>query len=258
MTTQIKETMKYDMFELMQFNRDTAKTEKLEQSMFKHGWIDAYPMHVILDKRTGLFLIKAGHHRFMAARKISIPVKYVVCCDISDIHELEGATTGWSINDYLVSYVKTGRYDYDFLKKYHEKSNFPLGFCISICAGQTGGSMGGHIRRFKSGDYKIGDQKQAERVFKYTQHLKNAGFGDYCHDRFIKAFAKCFRVEQFDPDSFVKKAKSNISTMVRQSSVENWLQVIEKIYNHGSKSKIPLSFLATEEVKKRSISYNHK
>ena len=56
-------------FELCSFNRDLDKTQRIEESMKKHGYIPAYPIHCVKNG-TGKFKIKAGHHRFYVARKL--------------------------------------------------------------------------------------------------------------------------------------------------------------------------------------------
>ena len=47
---------------------------------------------------SGKAKIKAGHHRFTVARRIGIPVKYVICDELSEvtIQELEEAKGGAS------------------------------------------------------------------------------------------------------------------------------------------------------------------
>ena len=108
MSGRILESNNYSRFELTPFNRDVKKTKHLESLMRREGWIDAYPAHVIRNG-DGRLLIKAGHHRFVVAQRLGIPIKYVECKDTTTIHELEKATIRWSIQDYLDSYVKEGR-----------------------------------------------------------------------------------------------------------------------------------------------------
>ena len=135
----IYETTNYEKFELLSFNRDVNKTKFLEASMKKHGWIDAYPMHVMRGQN-GNLRIKAGHHRFEVAQQLSIPVKYVVSDDNSTIYELEQATNNWNLNDYLVSFVRSGHPAYDKVKRYRERTGISLIACISMLGGQSAGS----------------------------------------------------------------------------------------------------------------------
>ena len=99
----ISKTKNYDRFDLHEINRPVKNTKKLELSMIEHGFIDAHPLHVITNGN-GKLKIKDGHHRFMVARKLGIPVKYVVCDDAAGIHQLVETTNKWSLRDYLSSY----------------------------------------------------------------------------------------------------------------------------------------------------------
>ena len=89
---QVMETSDYKKFELLPFNRDVARTRRLRASMLQHGWISAYPMYVV-KQSNGQLGIKAGHRRFVVARDLGIPVKYVICKDTATIFELESGTT---------------------------------------------------------------------------------------------------------------------------------------------------------------------
>lgn len=150
----IQVTRNYDKFELLAFNRDVKRTTALERSMERYGWIDAYPMHVVPNGGVKL-KIKAGHHRFTVAKKLGLPIKYVVCKDQGEtIHELEVATTPWTLKNYLDSFVRCERPDYISVKEYHEKTGINLSQCISMLGGDLASShnMG---KKFKDGTYKV-------------------------------------------------------------------------------------------------------
>ena len=134
----IPTTTNYEMFQLLDFNRDVSKTRKLEASMKRHGYINAYPLHVV--KENGKLRIKGGHHRFFVASKLGLPVAYVVCEDNASIHELEAATTRWSLDDYLTSYVRMGDADYIAIQKYQQRTGIATGLCVSMLGGEMASS----------------------------------------------------------------------------------------------------------------------
>ena len=247
----IQETNNYSKFLINDFNRDVVNTKVLETSMEKYGWIDAYPMHVV--EECGNYVIKAGHHRFEVAKKLGISVKYIVCeNDFITITELEGSTTQWSLKDYMISYARMFISDYEHLKRYYEKTTFPLSVCISLCAGESARS-GNYIDKFKNGTYKLGDQSHADQLWDIARFLRGLGLKLSSNSQFIKAMSKCIRVESFDVDLFKKRSKTHLLTYENQPNIEKYIEMIEHIYNKGGRhNTIPLVYLANEEAKRRS------
>jgi hypothetical protein len=125
MKDRLQSTKNYDLFELHDLNRDVERIEKLKTSMRRHGFINAYPMHV-MKNGSGKLKVKAGHHRLSAAKDLGIPVYYVVSDDNASIQELENATNPWTMKDYLTSYVRQGRPEYIEVYKYVEETGISL------------------------------------------------------------------------------------------------------------------------------------
>lgn len=248
----VLESNNYAKFELLEFNRDVNKTRYLEMSMIKHGWIDAYPAHVVRNPKTGKLQIKAGHHRFFVAQKLRIAVKYVECRDEANIHELERATTPWTLKDYLISYVRLGKLDYVRVLRYHEETGINLGACISMLAGTSAGSSNWH-KQFKDGTYRLGDPAHAKIVGEIVLYCKKSGFPHACAQLFIEALSKIVWAEGFSPANLKKKMGRYVDHMKKQPSKRAYVEMLDAIYNRGSKTKIPLAFLAEEAARKRSV-----
>src|SRR5690606_38818698 len=115
-----------------------------------------------------------GHHRFTVARKLGIPVKYVVCDDAATIHELEKATTRWSIKDFLVSFVRCGDPAYITVYEYHKRTGIQISACISMLGGESAGSSNKN-EDFKAGQFRLGDPTNANTVADLVLHCKSLG-----------------------------------------------------------------------------------
>lgn len=250
MSEKLMTTTDYSMFTLHRFNREVKKISDLEKSMRKYGWISAYPMHVVKNG-DGLLRIKGGHHRYTVAKKIGIPVKYIVCEDGGvAIHELEKGTKPWSMADYLNSYYALGNPHYICVKEYSE-TGIPLMACISLCAGETAGSHN-HLSRFKAGTYRIGHLGHAGDVRRVVIALKQIGFTKATTTMFVHGLSRVLRVKEFCIDTFIKRASVNPGLLVPQPNQASYIDMIEAIYNHASKKKrLPLAFLAQEEAIRR-------
>lgn len=246
---ELKATNNYELFEMHTFNREVRATSALERSMLTYGFIGAYPLHVVKNGN-GKLKIVSGHHRYTVARKLGIPVKYVVCEESGPaIVELENATRSWSLEDYLKSYCQLGKTAYLVVKGYHEYTSIPLQLCIKLCAGLTTASGS---QQFKAGTYRIGDMTHANNVAFVTGELRKIGVDFASSTRFASSISKVLRVKEFNVKHFLQRAKKNVRLFTKTTNDNDCLAMIETVYNHASKMpRLPLAFLATEEMRKR-------
>jgi hypothetical protein len=251
MGKQILESNNYARFELTAFNRDAEKTKLLEKSMLKHGWIDACPLHVVRTAE-GKLLIKQGHHRFNAARKLGIPIKYVECNDEATIHELEKTTKHWNLADYLTSYCRVGLPEYIKVREFCDDTGISIPPAVSMLGGHSAGS-GNFQEAFKDGTYKTKKEcGHAECVKSIILHFKKHSVKFYNAALLVQAVSKIAWLEALDIAQFKSKVKLYHGIMEKRANLEQYLDMLEELYNRQSRSKLPLKFLATEEAKRRN------
>jgi len=232
------------------FNRDVKKTKRLEKSMLKHGWIDACPLHVIRNGSDKL-KIKQGHHRFIAAQKIGIPIKYVECVDDATIYELEATTIRWSMEDYLTSHCRTGKKEYLKVRQYCDETGIGLNQAFSMLAGHAAGS-GNFQREFKEGDYKVkGTSDHAGIVKDIVLCIKKYGVPFYNTSLLVKAISKIVWVTELSLPQLKSKIKLFPYLFEKKANLDQYLDLLEEVYNRQSRIKLPLKFLALEEAKRR-------
>lgn len=243
-------TKDYSKFELCQFNRSVEKTKFLRESMKKHGFIPAYPIHCNASDN-GRLAIKAGHHRFEVAQELGIPLFYVVTEDSATIHELEKATTKWSINDYMNSFAKCGVDAYVKVKEYHERTGIPLKQCISMLGGESAGS-GNQSTKFKHGEFKLADWNHADEVADVVLHCKGLGIRS-TDSIFVQTISRCMFVPEFSPEVFKLRAASNVVRFKPCRLVIEQIALFEEIYNMKARNenRLPLTFLANKAMAER-------
>jgi len=232
MTARLQESKNYNAFELCNFNRNVRKVKRLRTSMEKHGWIDAYPMHCVRNGSHKL-KVKGGHHRFVVARSLGIPVKYVLCDDDSTVHELEAATTSWTLQDFLESHVKCGRPAYIRVKDYHEKTGIPLNQCISMLSGHSA-SSGNRAQSFKDGTYKIGDTSHAYDVSRMVLACKDRDIPFAAKTLFVQALSYICRLPDFDYRTLLSRIDANPGLLDKQPSLAGYLDKLEQVYNRAA------------------------
>jgi hypothetical protein len=238
----IHETTKYEMFRVHPVNRSVKKTSALELSMRRHGFIAAYPIHVI-QTTDGKLEIKAGHHRFEVASKLGIPVKYVVCTDNASIHELEKSTNPWSMHDYLDSFCRDKNPHYQELKDLVEETGLRVSQGASLLRGELASSGNGRDQ-FKAGAFMVKTRELADRVRKIVAVAKRCKVDCATHQHFINALSKMLFVEEFSDDVFIQKIKSHSHMITRKATLAESEQMIEDLYNRQNRSRVNLAFLA--------------
>jgi hypothetical protein len=247
----IQQTTSYEIFEMHEFNRDVHKIKDLEKSMRTHGYIPAYPLHV-QKNGGGKLKVKAGHHRLFVAKKLGIPVYYVICDDLATIHELEKSTNTWSMSDYLASWCRVGKEDYIEVRNYCTRTGISLSIAASMFYGNQAGT-GNHSDSFKSGSFKIKDRKQANAVADIVEHMKNCGVECYNAQLLVKSISRVLYVPEFDVETFKLKIRSHTHMITKQVNEQEYMNMIEAVYNRQNKEKIPLSFLADTLAKARNV-----
>lgn len=252
MSTKILETNNYGRFELTPINRQVKKIKNLENSMKKHGWLAAYPAHVVRNGN-GKLQIKAGHHRFEVAKKLGIPVKYVESQDDASIHELEAASRKWTAEDYLDSFVRAGKSAYITLREYWERTGIGLRCCIALLADHSAGSGGDLSEKFAKGTYRLGNMSHARIVESIVAQARVSGFPYWKNAGFVNAVSKISFAEGFASEVMKEKIKTFAHFMKKQAGTQEYLEMLDSIYNRQSHIKIPLAFLAEEAARRRNI-----
>lgn len=255
----VMETDNYALFELLDFNRDIQRIGPLVASMQKHGFLSPYPIHVSKGKN-GRLRIKAGHHRFIAARQLGIPVKYVVSNDAATIHELERSSRKWGLEDYLASYVKCGNHEYEILRDFKEQSGLSIRTCLYLLTGQVYDDEKGPlaITAFKDGNFKVTSAKLAYWIVQLAKASAKDYFLGATHYNFIIAITKVLVDGAADYKSLKKQLLSWGHTIRLCSNVQDYIKEIERVYNFKSRKKLPIAyFIEDAETRRRKKESSH-
>lgn len=255
----LKQTKNYDMFIMNELNRDIYHLDDLIKSMKRYGFWPDEPISTIHSEDKKKLVITDGHNRFAAARTIGVSVWYIVTDDIGvSLQERNKLKKPWTLQDYLTSYSRNpANSAYIAVKNYMQETGIPLGLAISILAGESAGSSN-RVNQFKNGGYKIGDQTHASQIKRVVTTMKALGLPIATTSFFIQALSKCLWVKEFSVQRFINKISTYASLAEKQANLDQYLGLIEKIYNRQSQNKINISFLAKEEALIRQSSFNKK
>lgn len=230
----------------------------LEQSMRVHGFMPSSPLHCT-RAANGKFKVIRGHHRLEYAKRLGLGVWYVVDKTVTDIFELEGSPSTWSLKDFVEGRARAGDEDCKRVLSFQERYGIGLGVAVSLMSGESAGSSnaGGRVRR---------------GTFRVTRNLAHAQLVgelvDFCHasgsscareSGFVNALSSVARIPEFDPQVFKQRVSKMPSLISKQATGKSYLTIIEDVYNYGAKGKrIPLAFRAVEVARQRKLSFGGK
>jgi len=250
MKPEVKRTTDYTLFKMNEHQQpmSTAHINRLVASMEKYGYLPSKPLTVI---PSGLHLrIIDGHHRLAAAKELGIPVYYVIedKAVAPCIGEINYAVKKWSAESFAKMYAAGGSEDYRTLMHY-VGLGFPMqqagSMLILHCAGSGNAS-----KDVRAGSFKVKSTALVDAIVSIWDRAAHVA-PEIKRKAFIEAYSALYFVPEFDTELFVKRLLNNPMMMVKCSTREQMLDVIEDIYNFRTHDKVPVKHWALQKMKER-------
>ncbi len=237
---EIFETKDYSIFKFREDNRviNQNHVKKLSQRMKDRGWL---PSSVITLNGNGDVI--DGQHRVKAAIMSNVSIRYKVTKGTGndEMWEMNTLQKNWSPFDHLHKFVVKGNPNYitfnNFVNqfpmfKYTEVSMF-LSNSLSTIKRDT----------FESGDYVVKNEKKGKLWGEYILELKPYFEKYYNKSIFVRAFIKIIsNKKEFVFEEFLHKVKLRPNMMKPCGTVDQYVEMIEDIYNFKRSNKVHLRF----------------
>lgn len=249
----VTQTRSYGLFVNDVTNRpitaeDRMRLFKLEASMKKYGYL---PFPILVRRQGNRLLVIDGQHRLTIAQKLGLAVQYVETDrDDITIAECASAQSPWSLRDYAQSFAAQGKKGYDELIRFSRENHIPILRAASLLAGEcaTSGNVG---PKLKDGVFSVKAAPYAARVMRMVEavrhYVKWAGTSNS-----LGALSRFTHVPGFDDERFISKVNAHPHLLNAQATVEAYSEMYEEVYNHMSRTRLPLAFLAREAAASRS------
>src|SRR3990167_2530870 len=139
MKPRLEKTFNYDLFEMHDYNRTLHENSDLLKSMESHGFMPSSPIQCVSNGSGKLKVIR-GHHRYDYAKRLKLPIYYIVDNSNTDIFDLEGSSLqSWSVKDFAVARAKHGDKSIQALLEFKEKHGLTLLSAASLVGGESAG-----------------------------------------------------------------------------------------------------------------------
>lgn len=232
---EILSTKEYDQFSSLKGNRkvDSKHVNHLIESMKTEYYISPIQVNEKME-------VIDGQHRLQAARALKYPVYYYIAkgTNLKTVQTLNTNSKDWKTEDYLQSYIEQVVKDYIIYKQFSDVYQFSHKVNLALLTGQIGSAD--QLKQFEYGEFKIKDiVKATEVAAKITQvepHYKG-----YKRRNFTYAIIRCLKKKEFNWERFMQKVAYQSRKMVDCSNVEQYLELIEEVYNYKTSTDNKLS-----------------
>jgi len=232
----IYQTKDYDMFTSIDGNRRIRPLhfKRLKKSMEMQTLLSPITVndkHQVID----------GQHRLACLRALNKPVHYYICEEygLKEVHIMNSNMANWTTEEFMNAYADEGVESYMTYRTFKEKWDFNHKVCLTLLRGKpVGGDTG---QEFNSGVYTV-TNNELVRADKWARKITRTGkyYTGYKRRSYIFALLRCFKDSDFSADEFLGKLKLQPTKMVDCTSIEEYLMLIEKIYNFHRGNKVRL------------------
>lgn len=230
---EVLSTLNYGLFKLMRGNRVVNDTQvnRLVASM-KRKYI---PVPIIVN---GKYEIIDGQHRLAACRVLGLPIYYIKGenYDLNDVQQINSASKNWTPIDHAQSYATLGNKDYQTYLDFVEEYGFEKKIAVAMLAGQISEQRGVHSD-FKNGLFKVKSlayaKSCADKLYQIAPFYKG-----FKRRSFAIAMMHLFQNKQYNHKQFLEKLQYNSQKMVDCTSYDQYIHLIEGIYNWRSQDKV--------------------
>ena len=244
-THSILSSSNYDDFKSNDEQRTVKKPNvaQIIKSMEEHGFLPSKPVQVYYDGEN--YVIIDGHHRFVAARTIGLPVLFVVepIKNKNSIASVNSAVSAWSMLDFVNTYDRRGIEDYRILKRYAEKG-FPVKTAAALLATGLSTTSRFEDEKLKAGLFKVETTTSINKILNIIELFSEENKTVKTRN-FISCMAMFLRIEGFDFRRMKNRIKSNISMLKSTATLAQMHEQMESIYNRHSseQDRMNLSFM---------------
>ena len=243
-------TKNYRLFHRSADNRplDLPAHKPLMNSMKEYGFLKSFPISVFRDDARRL-VVKDGQHRLALAEELNLPVYYIIDGAEWDVAKVNSTPRTWAPKHYALTFAAKGKKAYGELLEFHEGHGIPITTCVALLTGAT--CFSNYKKDFLGGKFVVKDREWAEKVASlYTSLIRSSK--DVKSARLLEACMGCCRVDDFNGGRLIDNVSKCREKLLRYSTRDAFLAMLDDIYNFGRHKRMPLKFMAQEAMAARN------
>lgn len=237
---EIRETKDYSIFKFRDDNRviNNNHVKKLSNKMKLKGWLSSSVVTI-----NGSGDVIDGQHRVKAAMSVGCPIRYKVSrgAGTEEMTEMNTLQKNWSPFDHLHKFVVRGNPSYVTFQRFVDE--FPQYKYTEIAMFLSNSLHSVNRDVFESGNYSVKDVNKGRKWANEILQLKPFGEKFYNRSIFVRAMIKVMsNKSEFIFEEFLHKVKLRPMNFVQCGTVDQYVEMIESVYNYRRSDKINLRF----------------
>tara|TARA_B100000212_G_scaffold49308_1_gene31766 strand:+ start:3064 stop:3801 length:738 start_codon:yes stop_codon:yes gene_type:complete len=230
--SKIYSTTEYNLFKKLRGNRavNELHVRKLVEAIKEKD----LQIPIIVDHDMNVL---DGQHRLDAYKIVGNPISYIIKdkFELQDVRNVNSVNRKWTLTEYLMSYCKLGKKDYQLLEWFHRTYEFGIAECVAMLNGK-GYTNVTSLKDFRKGEFVIENLEQGKT---WAKNINACGeyFQYYKKGTFVRAMLSAMKDKTFSFKIFIKRLSNNSSKLKNQGSRNDFIVNIERVYNHGTANK---------------------
>lgn len=233
MTLQVKETKNYEMFKSIVGNRPTNELHlnRLKKSMEEQLLVSP----IIVNEK---FQVIDGQHRLSVSKELGLLVRYIVCegYGLEEVQRLNQNSKDWKMIDFIEGYAQLGNKDYQYLHTFYGNTGLSVSNCVTLLS-----NSGTATNDIRNGVWTAKHKRRATTIFEWLEIIKQYYKG-YKRSSFVAALMHLYKNEEFNFSQLVSKISLQPMALVDCVKTEDYITLLESIYNYKSRNKVNLRF----------------
>lgn len=237
-TNQVHTTTDYFLFKPMEGNR---KKNNLHIARLKKSMAENYLFTVLIVNEN--YEIIDGQHRFEVIKELKLPLNYVVCkgYGLDEVHILNQNSKNWKSEDFLDAYYDLGYPDYVAFKNFMQHFGLSFSVTATIFNDKFSNCNDDNLKSFQRGLFKVNDLNKANDIGNKILILEKLYDGAKRRN-FVYAILRLLKNPKFEFTEFLHKLKNQQASMIHCNDVDQYISLIEEIYNYRRNPKISLKY----------------
>lgn len=235
---QVFKTTDYSLFKIIDGNRNI---NQLHLKRLKKSIEEKYIMIPIIVNQH--YEIIDGQHRFESAKELKKPIYYIMVNDLGlkDVQRLNSNLKNWNADDYLDGYCKLGYSNYIKYREFKKQYGFNHNETAALLSNNRRYHGYKNNLDFKNGTFEIRDYDEAvnnaNKISMISQY-----YDGYKRRNFVYAMLDVFTKPDYNHAEFLNKLSFQSRSLVDCTDVQQYLTLIEEIYNYKRSNKVNLRF----------------
>jgi disulfide oxidoreductase YuzD len=234
----VEMTTDYDQFKFLKGNRevDEAHVVRLIKSMKANDLFTPIMVNNNLE-------VIDGQHRLEARRRLQLIVPYINVGEygLAEVQQINAQQKKWTIEDYTDSYIALGLKDYEVYRWFRKRYKLPHTVTVPLLSGVDYANSSHLGKSFIEGSFRVRSLESAKDV---AEHIEKVAphFSGYRDRSFVLAVIRLLDKKSFSFTKFIDKIQQNPLMMKKCATSDQYIDLIEEIYNYRSQNKVSLRY----------------